>query len=212
MMREFWGSAQAPEFFALVQGWLGHAGGGERFRSPLILASGSALGSLSGVALSSVRLLAAPRDGLGANFLNRDVKMEYSRDLVPLDPKLVSVLKDWRQRAPLKEDTDWLFANPRTGKPYHQEGIQKKHLKKAAIAAGIRSEIGWHTFRHTYRSWLDASGAPLKVQQELMRHASITTTMNVYGKAMPSIKRKANSKVVSMVLKKRKGKLLVAAS
>jgi hypothetical protein len=32
------------------------------------------------------------------------------------------------------------------------------------------------------------------VQQELMRHASITTTMNVYGKAMPSIKRKANSR------------------
>jgi len=58
-----------------------------------------------------------------------------------------------------------------------------------------------------------ASMAPsLKVQQELMRHASITTTMNVYGKAMPSIKRKANSRVVSMVLKKRKRKLLVAAS
>ena len=141
-----------------------------------------------------------------------DVKTEYSRDLVPLDPKLALVLKDWRQRAPFKGDADWLFANPRTGKPYHQEEIQKKHLKKAAIAASIGSEIGWHRFRHTYRSWLDASGAPLKVQQELMRHASITTTMNVYGKAMPSIKRKANSKVVSMVLKKQRRKLLVAAS
>ena len=44
-----------------------------------------------------------------------------------------------------------------------------------------------------------------------MRHASITTTMNAYGTAMPSIKRKANSKVVSMVLKKQRRKLLVAA-
>ena len=70
MMREFWGSAQAPEFFALVQGWLGHAGGGERFRSPAIPASGSALGSLSSVALSSVRLLVAPAHFMGANFLN----------------------------------------------------------------------------------------------------------------------------------------------
>ena len=78
-------------------------------------------------------------------------------------------------------------------------------LRKAAIAAGIGPEIGWHTFRHTVRSWLDATGAPLKVQQELMRHASITTTMNVYGRAMPSIKREANSKVVSMVLKREKG-------
>jgi len=69
---------------------------------------------------------------------------------------------------------------------------------------GLGPEIGWHTFRHTYPSWLDASGAPLKVQQELMRHASIMTTMNVYGKAMPSIKREANSKVVSMALAKEK--------
>ena len=40
----------------------------------------------------------------------------------------------------------------------------------------------------------------MKVQQELMRHASIQT-MNVYGQAMSSSKREANSKVVEMVLK-----------
>ncbi|HEV2494672.1 MAG TPA: tyrosine-type recombinase/integrase [Terriglobia bacterium] len=95
--------------------------------------------------------------------------------------------------------------------PYHQGQIQKKRLKKAAIAAGVGQEIGWHTFRHTYRSWLDATGAPLKVQQELMRHASITTTMNVYGRAMPNIKREANSKVVSMVLKQEKREPIAAA-
>ena len=33
-----------------------------------------------------------------------------------------------------------------------------------------------------------------------MRHASITTTMNVYGKVMTDTKRQANSKVVQMVL------------
>jgi len=43
--------------------------------------------------------------------------------------------------------------------------------------------------------------APMKVQQELMRHASIQTTMNVYGQAMTSSKREANGKVVEMVLK-----------
>lgn len=68
-------------------------------------------------------------------------------------------------------------------------------------AAGKYAALGWHTFRHTYRSWLDETGAPMKVQQELMRHASIQTTMNVYGQAMSSSKREANSKVVEMVLK-----------
>jgi integrase len=55
------------------------------------------------------------------------------------------------------------------------------------------------TFRHTYRSWLDETGAPMKVQQELMRHASIQTTMNIYGRAMNDSKRKANSQVVGLV-------------
>ena len=93
-----------------------------------------------------------------------------------------------------------MFANPATGKPYHQEQIQKNHLQKAATAAGIKGGVGWHTFRHSYRSWMDDTGAPLTVQQELMRHASVTTTMNVYGKAMADSKRQAHSKVVQMVL------------
>jgi integrase len=41
----------------------------------------------------------------------------------------------------------------------------------------------------------------MEVQQELMRHASIQKTMNVYGQAMSNSKREANSKVVEMVLK-----------
>ncbi len=69
------------------------------------------------------------------------------------------------------------------------------------VAVGKFGSIGWHTFRHTYRSWLDETGAPMKVQQELMCHTSIQTTMNVYGQAMTSSKREANGKVVEMVLK-----------
>jgi hypothetical protein len=43
-----------------------------------------------------------------------------------------------------------------------------------------------------------------RLGKELMRHASIQTTMNVYGKAMTDTKRQAHSKVVEMVLKGRK--------
>ena len=95
----------------------------------------------------------------------------------------------------------WLFANPVTGKPFHQEEIQKRHVRKAGKSAKIGAEIGWHTFRHSYRSWLDETGAPLTVQKELMRHASIQTTMNIYGKAMTDTKRQAHRRVVEMVLK-----------
>jgi len=42
--------------------------------------------------------------------------------------------------------------------------------------------------------------APLTVQKELMRHASIQTTMNIHGNAMTDSKRQAHSKVVESVL------------
>ena len=73
--------------------------------------------------------------------------------------------------------------------------------EKRREAAGKYDGIGWHTFRHTYRSWLDDTGAPMGVQQKLMRHAQISTTMNVYGNALMTAKREANSKVVRMALR-----------
>ena len=70
------------------------------------------------------------------------------------------------------------------------------------MKAGLGCNIGWHAFRHTYRSWLDAGGANVSVQRELMRHASIQTTMNVYGRAtMSDEKRKANGRIVKLALK-----------
>jgi hypothetical protein len=85
------------------------------------------------------------------------------------------------------------------------EGGSKRAAKPPILTsqkAGLSFSLGWHTFRHTYRAWLDDTGAPMSVQKQLMRHASIQTTMNVYGQAMPDTKRQANSKIVQMVLRK----------
>ena len=129
-----------------------------------------------------------------------DVKTEYSRDFVPLAPELVGELLAYREHCHQTRE-GWLFANPATDRPYHQEEIQKKHIKPAAKAAGITTTVGWKTFRHSFRSWLDQTGAPIGVQRELMRHASIQTTMNVYGRAVTDGKRQAHGNVVQMVLK-----------
>ena len=45
-----------------------------------------------------------------------------------------------------------------------------------------------------------ANGEDLKVQQELLRHADIRTTMNVYTQAMTEQKRQAHTKIVRLVL------------
>ena len=72
-------------------------------------------------------------------------------------------------------------------------------LKAAALQTKIQGPIGWCVC-HSYRAWLDETGAPLGVQQRLMRHANIATTMNVYGGASMEAKRKFNTSVVQRVL------------
>jgi len=54
--------------------------------------------------------------------------------------------------------------------------------------------------RHTYRSWLDAVGTPIAVQQKLMRHADIRTTMNTYGDVVTDEMSRAASKVAGLAL------------
>ena len=57
-----------------------------------------------------------------------------------------------------------------------------------------------HAFRHTYSTLLNEHGTDVKVQQELLRHADIRTTMNIYTRAVPERLRKANSKLVWLLL------------
>ena len=70
------------------------------------------------------------------------------------------------------------------------------------LAAG-RAEIGkigWHTLRHSFATALDIAGARMKVAQELMRHASIATTMDVYTGVVEREKRETAGRVAKSFL------------
>jgi hypothetical protein len=54
--------------------------------------------------------------------------------------------------------------------------------------------------RHTYRSWLDAVGTGIAVQQKLMRHSDIRTTLHVYGDVITDEMAQAHTKVVGLAL------------
>ena len=70
--------------------------------------------------------------------------------------------------------------------------------RKAVTAAGIGHVS--NSMRHSYRSWLDAVGTPVAVQQKLMRHADIRTTMNIYGDVVTDEMAQAASKVAVLAL------------
>ena len=113
-----------------------------------------------------------------------DVKTQDSRRTLTVAKELLEVLKVWKQATQFPADGDWLFASPlKIGRlPYSYTGVWRE-LQRAAEAAGI-GRLGTHAFRHTYRTWLDSVGTPVGVQQRLMRHSDIRTTMNQYGDAL----------------------------
>ena len=107
----------------------------------------------------------------------------------------------WRKLSDFKAESDWVWASPWVAgeMPYYTNAIQRDYSSRPEKRAGL-GKIGWHTLRHTYRTWLDQTKAPMTVQKDLMRHADIKTTMNVYGSAMAEPMREANSEVVRLVI------------
>ena len=115
-----------------------------------------------------------------------EVKTKYSHSGLPLDPSLAEILFAWKRKSQFGQDDDWIFASlQKAGElPLRSTKILENHIRPAAIRAGLGNNVGWHTFRHTYSSMLREIGVDLKVQQELLRHADIRTTMNIYTQAV----------------------------
>lgn len=127
-----------------------------------------------------------------------DTKTEGSAKPLPMDRDLAMILRKHRERMKAI-DSEWIFANPETGNLYWPSKIRENHLVPAGIAAGI-GRVGWHTFRHTYSCLLREHEVDVKVQQALLRHADIRTTMNIYTQAIPKAVREANRRVVRSIM------------
>ena len=99
--------------------------------------------------------------------------------LVPIGRPAVSALDTYLVRgrpdlARRGKGTPGIFLNARGGRLSRQSAWQV--LQDSAEAAGIASAVSPHTMRHSFATHLLDGGADVRVVQELLGHASVTTT------------------------------------
>lgn len=99
--------------------------------------------------------------------------------LVPIGPEAIHRINLYLElerahlpRRPKAEDV--VFLNARGG-PLSRMSVFNL-VKELAMKAGIRKRVSPHTFRHSFATHLVEGGADLRAVQEMLGHASITTT------------------------------------
>ena len=99
--------------------------------------------------------------------------------LVPVGRPAVAALESYRVRsrpglAARGRGVPALFLNARGGRLSRQSAWQV--LRTAAERAGVTAPVSPHTLRHSFATHLIEGGADVRVVQELLGHASVTTT------------------------------------
>ncbi len=123
--------------------------------------------------------------------LNENTKSRASKARIPIGAAVLDLLKSIRP----DNLEGWVFPSPRTDKPLSAGTILTKHIQPTAKALGL-PKIGWHDLRHSFRSWI-SSEAQLTVQKDMVRHADVSTTANIYGRTPIEDMRPIANKVAS---------------
>ena len=114
--------------------------------------------------------------------------------LVPLLPVVRASLSAWLNHHPDPHSKAPLFVGVRGGRL--NAGVAQKNLRVFRVDAGLQAHTTPHALRHSFATHLLAGGADLRSIQELLGHASLSTTqrytdvetsqlMDIWRKAHP---------------------------
>ena len=156
----------------------------------LFYSSGLRISELTGLDVGSVDLREKMVRVLGKGRKER---------IVPVGRKAHEALMTYLGERGMPAEDQALFVNARGGR-LTPRSIQR-HLKTRLIRSGVLKDIGPHALRHSFATHLLDGGADLRAIQELLGHASLSTTqkytqvsvdqlMAVYDRAHPRSKKK----------------------
>jgi len=143
----------------------------------LLYSSGARVSELIGVNLSDLSTVSTA-DG---EITTLKLRGKGSKErIVPLGSYAVKAIDNYCVRvrpgllAKNPKNNPALFLNSRGSRLSRQSAWQM--VLNAAAAAGITEHVSPHVFRHSYATHLLDGGADIRVVQELLGHASVTTT------------------------------------
>ena len=155
----------------------------------------------SGLRLSELTSL-APADINAGDATVRVTGKGSKTRVIPVGGHALRAVQTWlAARAPLvKAGGDALFVN-RNGTRLTPRAVQYR-IKRWALKLGLNSNVHPHVLRHSFASHLLQSSGDLRAVQEMLGHASISTTQvythldfqylaKVYDAAHPRAKRKS---------------------
>lgn len=122
-----------------------------------------------------------------------EVKTPKSRRTVEFLPQVVEVLREHHTRqleeqvaAKRWKNLDLVF--PTTiGTPTNRHNLASRELKPLLLRAGIEERHAFKDFRHTFATLMFQRGRHPKEVQEMMGHASIRITMDLYSHWIPGM-------------------------
>ena len=100
---------------------------------------------------------------------------------IPTSGELMRLYADYLTAEYGSLDSDYVFVNL-WGRPYgHPMTYAAVYDLVGRLRAATGVAFGPHHFRHTYATWLLRQGAGMESVQQLLGHASVTTTIDTYG-------------------------------
>lgn len=129
-----------------------------------------------------------PRDVDFRSYRLRVMGKGSKERVVPIDPLLEQMLKEWRARRPAGST----FFNTLSGAPMNDRNVREM-VKRRGRKAGI-NDLHPHILRHTCATvWISERGLPLHEVQLLLGHARITTTQRYLHASLPDLVAKFRS-------------------
>ena len=111
-------------------------------------------------------------------------KTESSEASVPVLPLLQKVLNEHRVRINGKDD-QYIFAGARRGTPLNLANLARRVILPALedYSDEMKQLVewkGWHAFRRGLATNLQSCGVPPKITQAILRHSSVSLTLDIY--------------------------------